>query len=308
MSERNGIFLVIAGSSCFGALTVITRIAYGYGVEPLSLVFARNLGVVVIFSWLLLRRRRNRVVMTPGQHLLLATVGLLMGICIYAYASSVKYIAASLAVMIYYTYPALILLAAMLLLGERAKPARLVSVAMACAGVAMMVGMSVDGDLLKGAGFALLAASTIAAAFLLAARIGKAVPPLYTAAYTAIISMAAYGIAGMVSGTLDMAFAPVLWGLTVVSALIIAGASLLLFSGIRLVGAGRAAIACYVEPVVTILLSVLLLSEGLTLLQTGGAVLILAAIGLVHLQDPPAVVHEEEIAADPRSVYEARHL
>lgn len=88
-----------------------------------------------------------------------------------------------------------------------------------------------------------------------------------------------------------------MWNIIAISALIVAAGSLLFLRGIARADAGQAAVACYVEPVITIMLSVALLGEGLTALQGIGAALILAAIGLVHLEEPEAVAHRKQIPA-----------
>ncbi|MEX2356653.1 MAG: EamA family transporter [Thermaerobacterales bacterium] len=133
-NARAGILMVISGSALFGSISVITRMAYAYGAEPIGLLFVRNIIVAALLGLLLIGRRRSFTDLTPVQHLSLTGLGLLLGTFGLLYASSVQYIPASLAVMLFYTYPALVMLFTIVVQGERPSLRRLGALMLARSG------------------------------------------------------------------------------------------------------------------------------------------------------------------------------
>jgi drug/metabolite transporter (DMT)-like permease len=94
-------------------------------------------------------------------------------------------------------------------------------------------------------------------------------------------------------------YAPAQWGfLFVFSMLSVLGPFSLYFHGLQYLEPTRAIIASCMEPVFSILLAAMFLSEGVRPIQTLGIVLVLAAIVIVQLPGRRADAREQ-IVVDP---------
>jgi drug/metabolite transporter (DMT)-like permease len=113
---------------------------------------------------------------------------------------------------------------------------------------------------------------------LVADRTGAVMPPLELSAFVCVGATFTFAVIGVVSGELDFGFGTDGWvalvGVAVVStAMPIAS----FFAGLARVGPSTASILSTFEPVVTVTLAYLAFGERLSLLQLGGAALVLAA-------------------------------
>ncbi|MBC7105205.1 MAG: EamA family transporter [Firmicutes bacterium] len=215
---------------------------------------------------------------------------LLLGGVVYAavaglYFYALKVVPVSLAVLSFYVYPALVCLLAAAAGQERLGRTKLTALAVATAGLVMVVG---PGLKYQGAWYgvaAALGAALLYAVYLvMGTGLVRSVPPEWAA--TGVCTGAALswlGI-GLGTGSLDLDFSPGGW-------LAIAGASVVgtflgvawLFAALRRIGASQTAIAGSLEPTVAVALSGLLLGEHLTWWQVVGFWGILGGVGALAL-------------------------
>lgn len=313
-----GALLVLLAAALFGALGVASRFAYDAGLEPFAFVTWRAgvgaLGLALLVGalrgfgngWAELRAARGNV----RRGLLLAVV-LAAGINLSMFLSFERTTVA-LALLGFYTYPAMVAAASGLLGRERLDFARFVALGLALAGmVAVVLGGlgTTDAVRIDALGIALgLAAAGFQTVFVLTSR--TYAPVAADVAMGAILGGSAIvtgALALLVGGPASLAFPlgdPGLLVLLVGVGLFAAALpSTLFLTGIRWIGGVRTGILMLFEPVVGVVLAALLLSEGLQPLQVGGGATILLAAFLVQRgtrrtaapgtpdsQDSPAIV------------------
>jgi drug/metabolite transporter (DMT)-like permease len=125
---------------------------------------------------------------------------------------------------------------------------------------------------------------TYTAYILVSDRIVGAVDPLALSALVLAGATATFALAGLVTGTLDLALSGEAWLWLVLIALVSTVVAVsAFFAGLRRVGPSEAAILSTFEPIVTVALAFAALGERLTAPQLAGGALVLAAVILLQL-------------------------
>ena len=304
-----GALIVIVAAALFGSLGVAARFAYDMGMEPFAFV-AWRAGVGALGLWLvvLMVRRPRRVAaelraMDPraARWLGLAIV-LGAGLNLAAFLSF-DTTTVALALLGFYTYPAMVAVGSVLLGREQLDVSRVVALLLALIGMAAVVLGTPAAEptgraTLLGVGLA-LGAAAFQTGFVLTSRGYAGVPAdqamgailAGSALLAAVITVGAHG-----AGALAMPFgSPSLLVLLVAVGLFAAALpSVLFLTGIRWIGGVKTGILMLFEPVVGVALAALLLSEGLQPIQiVGGATILLAALivqrGTAARPEAPAV-------------------
>jgi DME family drug/metabolite transporter len=277
-------YLVLAGTLWgTGGLTG-SLLAHKAGL-PAAAVAAYRLGtggLILVVALLLTGRRfpRGRRAWTR-----IAVLGLLSGAFQASYFASVARVSVSLATLLTIgASPVLVLLAEAIGGRRRIGPRQLTTVALALAGLTLLVGVRHDGrdltTMLAGAGFALLAAAGFATMTVIGTR---PVPGLDDMAATGLgFSLGALALAPLAaSAGLGFAPTPAALGLLVllgVGPTAIAYAAY--FRGLRTAPAGTAALMALLEPLVGTALAVLILGDRLSPAGMTGAALLITALAL----------------------------
>jgi drug/metabolite transporter (DMT)-like permease len=161
---RWGVALVLVSAACFGALGVLTQLAYRAGVSVLTLICGRYL-IAAGVLWLVVRVLRRPLPTRRG-----VLLGLVLGaghsMQALLFAASLKHLEAGLADLLYFAYPAIVAVGATVLRRERWSPRRGAALLAASAGIALALA---DGSSIDPLGVALaLAASFGYAAYVIA--------------------------------------------------------------------------------------------------------------------------------------------
>lgn len=285
----------------FGTLSYITRSADALGMSALPFVAWRGaIGTVAVLvigqlaaarvtrgggaapAWLPATRRRALVIA--------CVLGAIVNICMFA---AFLRTTVAVALICFYTFPALVTLAAVPLYGERLPPLRAAALALSAAGLALAVlspvlaSGSVNLDPV-GVGLAVAAALSQAAFILIAGRGFEPLPAARTAAY-AILAAGAGALAlaligGDVAGLTVPFREPAAW--TWILAGGIWGAAIpttAFLAGIGLIGPSKAAILMTIEPLVGVAVADRLLGEHPSAIQVAGGVAVLAAAIILQL-------------------------
>jgi drug/metabolite transporter (DMT)-like permease len=301
-----GAALIVLAAILFGTLGPITRFADDAGVGSLAIVAWRaSLGAAAMVALLLtLRGAAGRRPVPLGQiptrdRWFIGGASLANLVLNLAMFIAFVRIEIGLSLLVFYLYPAIVALASVLWFGERLDALRWGALGLSMVGLVLtLAGSGGLGDLdALGIGLSAVAALT-QAFYVLAARHGFArIPPIEAAAltmggaalgYVAIaLATAQLGALGAPLGSGDALLAVLLAG-TIGAAI----PTLCFITGIRLLGAPRAAILATLEPVVGVALAAWLLNERPALLQLAGGALILIAAVLLQLRSRSAAEHE----------------
>jgi drug/metabolite transporter (DMT)-like permease len=275
-------------AACFATLGIFGKLAGDAGANISSLLLVR-FGIAAAAFWILLRvtggwgglrRLPRRVVL----------IGLGLGAAGYSLQSTFFFAAidrldVSLVSLLLYTYPAFVTVAALAL--GRIEPSLRIGVALvvASAGLALVLLAAGTGAFdLGGALLALAASVTYTTYILISDRIIGAVDPFALSTLVLTGATASFAVAGVVTGSLDLALPAEAWLWLVLIALVSTVAAVAaFFAGLKLVGPSEAAILSTFEPVVTVVLAFVVLGERLTGAQLAGAALVLGAVIVLQL-------------------------
>lgn len=292
-----GAAIVLVAASLFASLGVLSRTAYDQGLEPFAFVTWRAaVGAAGLWLAIGLARTRGRAIVRWGSIApaarrslgLAILVGTALNLAIF---TAFDHTSIALALLGFYTYPAIVAAASVLLGREALDRARIVALVLALGGmVAVVLGGSDPAATLRldalGIGAALVAA-LCQAAFVLLSR-GYAGLPTDQAmgailAGTAVIAAGVTVLTGG-PGALTLPFAePSLLALLLVVGIFAAAVpSFLFLAGIRQLGAVRTGILMLAEPVVGVALAAIFLAEAVAPLQAAGGVTILIAAVIVQ--------------------------
>lgn len=285
----------------FGTLSYITRSADALGLSALPYVVWRAaVGTIAVLALgqLITARQTRSLGATPawlprsrGRALIVACVlGAVVNIAMF---EAFLHTTVAIALICFYTYPALVTLGAVALYGERLTPVRAAALMLSALGLALVVLSPILGsgtinlDPL-GVGLAVTAALCQASFFLIAGRGFDPVPAARTATYAivtaGIMALVLTIVAGELAGLALPLHAPEAWVWILAGGIV--GAAIpttALLVGIGIIGPSRAAILMTIEPLVGVSIAAMLLGERPTLIQVAGGAAVLAAVVILQL-------------------------
>jgi DME family drug/metabolite transporter len=304
-----GSLLALVAASLFATLGPLTRFAEDIGLGPVGFVAwragigavalivpiaAAGGGAAAIASLRELDRRGRRT-------LALATImGFALNIAMFV---AFGLIPIALALMLFYTYPAMVAAVGVLTGHERLTGWRAAALGLASLGVLLVLvgGIDPSGGLeIDPAGVALaLAAAASQTVFVTISRRGYRTVAAETATVIILVGSAVGAVlvavaAGLVAQLVEPLQGLQPWPIILVAGILGAGLpSFLFLTAIRRIGGIRTGILMLWEPVVGTVLAALLLGERLVPVQVAGGLLVLAAALILQLRSEP---DEEPIA------------
>ena len=274
--KNHGAWFIVASAAGFASLGILIKSAFAGGAN-ISTILAGRFLIAAFFLLLYLQARRIPFRVSRKTALQLSLMGAAgYGGMSMLYANAIHYLPASLTGMLLYTYPALVTLFALLVGEERINPPKGVALVVCSLGLVLVLGGSFEGARLEGVLSVLGAAVIYSCYILIGNRILKNLDPLVTSLWVCTSAGLAFLLYGFAAGELVFNMTPTGWlsilGIAVFPTLFgVIG----FFAGLRLIGATNASIISMLEPLITVLLSALLLGERITVLQGfGGAVLL----------------------------------
>ncbi len=291
--QHGGLARVLAAASALGTLGPVAGVAYGVGVGPATFSALRAAIGAAILGALVLSRcqpsvplgrlaRRERALLA----LAIGVNGLMNLVLFFAFGA----MSVGLVMVIFYSYPVLVALMAALLGRERLTPYRVAALALACAGLALVLGSQLGpGAHATAAGIALAGlAAACHAVYLVVVRGGfDRVPAAQATSLVLAGGLVISGTAALAIEGSSVAGAwlssPVAWGAILCAGTL--GAALpkvWVLGGVRLIGSTRAAVAMLMEPVMAVAVAAVVLGQRLTALELVGGAAILVAVVLVQ--------------------------
>ena len=279
--ERRGVLYVLASGASFGLLPWFARTAYGHGTGPLAFLIVRfGLAALGLFA---IRALTGRGGPLPRGSLLWQLIAL--GSFGYAVQSTFYFygidrIDVSLATVIFYSYPVLVVLVGWLVFGHAPTGRMSISLVVVVAGTALTAGQ-VGGGSTTGVLLMIGAAAWYTGYILVASRITHRAGAVTSLALVMVGACAAH----LVLWPLHRQHFPhdaIGWlaiaGAAVVSTIVAMG---FFFAGVARLRPGVAAVLSTSEPVVSIGVGVVALGESVTAPRAVGAALVL--FGVVFL-------------------------
>lgn len=287
----NGFWFAGLGAIGFSFKAILVKLSYPYGVDAVTLLALRMLFSLPCFALVAWReaRRADVLPMTRGDLVRVGGFGI-VGYYLASYLDFVglQSISAGLERLILYTYPTLVLLISLVLYRRRISGREYVALALCYGGIAAVFAH----DLHAGAdqrsvltGGAWVFASSLAYAVYLIGS-GQMVGRIGAARFTAhamIWASAVVLLQFVIARPLSALVLPwQVYGLSLAMALFSTVLPTFMVSAaVKRIGSGPVSLIGSIGPIATIFLGALMLDESLSLIQLGGAALVLAGVLLV---------------------------
>jgi drug/metabolite transporter (DMT)-like permease len=298
-------------------LSYVARQADATGIEPLPFVAWRGLvaTIVLLIPGIVFSRAvggttrvPNPLLLPPDRRVALVVAALCGAILNVAMFAAFVLTTVAIALICFYTYPAIVTLAAVPLYGERLDRVRAGALVLSSVGLVLVVlaPLASSSEVLidpLGVGLALLAALCQAAFFLISGRGWTPMPNLHVSTFVIAMAFAISVPLAVIGGQTAELLAPLqtpdswIW----ILAGAITGAAIpttAFITGIGLIGPSRAAILMTVEPLVGVTIAALLLGEQPSLIQIVGGAAVLVAAAVLQVASPGSkrAVPEPEVA------------
>lgn len=281
--ERVGIALVLLSAIGFGTLGIFG--VYAQRAElPIPTVLTVRFLLAAALVWGVLAIQ-NRLTVLRGRVLL---IGFGLGAVGYAtqsglYFLGLEFMTAGLVAIVFYTYPAFVVVLAVATMKKRVGRSTLLALFLSLGGVALVAGADPAGASLIGVGIVLGAA--LAYAFYITisrAMLVRTDPIILSAHVLPAAGLSFVGIGGA-TGELLVPTAPTAWLILLCIAVFATAIPVItFFAGLKRIGASRAGIVSTAEPPVTVALGAALFAEPVTAATVIGGVSIL--LGVVVLE------------------------
>ncbi|BBH67684.1 permease [Actinoplanes sp. OR16] len=286
-----GPLLCLLSAVCFGALGIFGKLAFEAGVSPGALLLVRfGLAAMLLGTVLLIRRAAGTA--PPGIKTTARVLAVALGLGAVGYAGqatlyfeALHRMDASLLSLVFYSYPLLVTVAAVVLGRDRLTAGKAGALLAASAGV-LLVLLGAGGVRIDPAGVILAfgSAITYTAYILISDRVVRRVPPMLLTTLVLTGAAVALAIRAGVAGGVGLGFGVDGWlWLTCIVVVSTVLPILAFFAGLRRTGPSAAAILSTAEPVVTTALATLLLPEKLTITQLTGGLLVLSSVVILQM-------------------------
>ncbi|HCY85497.1 MAG TPA: EamA family transporter [Desulfobacteraceae bacterium] len=279
MNHLIGIGLIIISAASFGTMAIFADFVYGSGITVPSLLFFRfAIAALIMIPVVLWRRQPFPKGRDLGVLIAMGAVGYAGQS--YTFFTSLTLIPASLTAILLYIYPVLVAMLSVYFLDEALTRKKLTALALALAGVVLVIGPERSGNpvgILYGVG-----AAVIYSVYNIAgAQVMKRNDTLNSSLVIILSAAGTYLAMNLKSGF----FIPeggATWVCIAAIGLICTFVAIYTyFLGMNRIGAVSASMLSTFEPVTTVILAALLLDQQLGWIQAGGGALILLSALIV---------------------------
>jgi len=285
--ESEGIFLVLVSAVSFGFMPIFARFAYAQGVGVDELLFVRFLLAFLIMGTLLATFHKLNL---PKRMDLLALI--ILGALVYFmqstfYFSALLFSPVAIVALLLYTYPVFVTLGAHALGWEHISR-RLVGAFM-IALIGLVLVANPFGTAI-GLGVLLAFASALTYTFYIlgGSKVLRRVRGEVAAFYVMGAASVSFGLTGALTGLIRLNWTVAGWfwvlAITLVCTVV---AATTFFMGITRIGPSRAALISLLEPVTSVLLSLALFGNKLSISQWFGGLLILVSTAITTVYRKP---------------------
>jgi len=294
MKEAYGYFLIVSASIMWGTMGIFGKLAFEYGINPVTLTALRILisSITMLISIILLKRNLLKIKKKDVPQLLVFAI-LAVALQRIAYFYTVDLTTATIAAVLFYTYPIFVTVHASLFLKEKPTFSIILAIVLTFSGVAFVVkayeAAWLNANFL-GLAFGMLTSLLFALYFLMAKKLRNS----YTN-WTLLLYGDGLGAIAL-TPTLCFSFSEIvsypqqLWLLILVIGLFPSLTAYLLFSyALKYVESSKGSILSVIEPLSAAIFSVTILGERFEPLQIIGVALVLA--GIVLLFYKPKLKH-----------------
>jgi len=286
MEQTRGYLAILVASILWGTMGIFGKLAFAYGIDPVTLTALRILiSSSAILVFLTLYNRKLLKIEKKDIPLLIVFGLLAVALQRVAYFYTVDLTTATIAAVMFYTYPIFITAHASFFQKEKVTSSVIFAIVLAFIGVALVV-RAYEASWLStntlGVAFGMLTSSLFALYFLMAKRMRNTYTNWTLLLYGDGIGAIAISPALVLSSSQIISYPPGLWYLILTISLVPSVTAYLLFSyGLKYVESSKGSILSVIEPLSAAAFSTTILGERFELLQLAGVAL--AIVGILLL-------------------------
>ena len=281
-----GIAVMVVAAVCISLSNILSPLVYSTGTTVTALLLGRFLVFPCLcFAWL--RLQQTPLSMTSAERVTAFGAGLFYMTGHGCLIGSFSLIPVSLAILLLFTFPLITLLGEAIL--DRRLPGLISLGCILTAFFGLTIALQVEWERLSwpGIALALTAAICVSTAFLWTGRKLSHIDSTLMTFHMALSGLALAAVYAVMSGTFTLVLPAMADVVTFLAAVLTFNAAFLaMYVGVRRIGASQAAMFMNMEPVFTIALAVMVLSERLSVWQACGAALVIAAVIAAQLAGP----------------------
>lgn len=282
-----GLLLAFAASIAFSGKAIIVKLAYGYGVDPMTLIMYRMLLSLPLFLALSWWAGRGQEPLSRPDWIAVALLGF-SGYYLGSYLDFIglQYVTASLARLIQYLNPTLVLVLSVWLLGRRASLRQWLAIGISYVGVLLVFGQEIGlQSPHTGLGALLVFGSTVSYSLYLvySGRVVQRIGALRLTGLATTVACLLCIAQFLLLRPLEAAWVapPVFW-LSLINATVCTFAPILMtMVAIQRLGPATTSQIGMVGPLATVAMGVAILDEPFTAWLVAGTVLVLTGIYLL---------------------------
>jgi len=294
MKEVYGYFFIVSASIMWGTMGIFGKLAFEYGINPVTLTALRIFisSITMLISIILLKRNLLKIKKKDVPQLLVFAI-LAVALQRIAYFYTVDLTTATIAAVLFYTYPIFVTVHASLFLKEKLTFSIILAIVLTFSGVAFVVkayeAAWLNANLL-GLAFGMLTSLLFALYFLMTKKLRNSYTNWTLLLYGDGLGAIALTPALCFSFSEIVSYPQQLWLLILVIGLFPSLTAYLLFSyALKYVESSKGSILSVIEPLSAAIFSVTILGERFEPLQIVGVALVLA--GIVLLFYKPKLKH-----------------
>lgn len=279
MNKTKGFLCVIISAFIFGFTPILCKLTYSGGSNAIMLVFLRNtMSLPIMYSILKYKKISLKVSWKEFYKLFILSIfsTILTALLLYI---SYNYISVGMATTVHYVYPILVAVVLAIFFKEKITKIQVISLIISFVGVLLFFD---GGTSLNFAGLFIAFASGISygMALIYMDKSGlKDYHPLLVTFYTCSFASIILLMVAIKSGNFTIALTPTAWLYSFIVSILtsVIGISFMQI-GVRNIGPTTTSILCMFEPITSVLMGIILLSEPITFKSILACILILTAV------------------------------
>jgi len=287
-----GYLFVILSAIIYGLMPLMAKFIYLDGVNPVTLVFLRNILAVPMLMFLSIKTKS--VIKTDLKTFGKISFVAIMGCCLTPLLLFISYnhIPSGTATVIHFIYPAIVVIGEWFIFKSKLYAGKVLSVVLCVAGITLFYNPN-EGINVIGGGYALLSGITYAIYVIsLHTLKNKSIHIFTLGFYVTLVCSFVMMLVCIVTNQLALPTSFSGWLLSILFAFALnVGAVLFFQRGTFLIGGSRAAILSTFEPITSILAGTIILKEALSNFTVIGTILVISAGVLIAVCDIRKTTH-----------------
>lgn len=294
MNNLIGTFFVFISAIGYGLMPIFAYMAYSNGVSTITMLFLRFISSSIIMFIIV----RIRKLSMPKKNDVF--IFLLMGFIGYTgqslcYFTALKYAAVSIVSLLLYTYPIMVMIFSIIILKEKIKARNVIALVIALIGVSVIISVKGNANII-GILLAVLTALIYSIYIIISTKVLKKGMEIQASGLIMVGSAIAYGLMNLFYG-----FTPPKNGNGIIAILLISIVSTVIafwafFAGLKRVGPSITSLVSIFEPVVTVVSSILILSEKVTKRSIIGGIFVITSLLIIMIPKKIFLKKIKEIA------------